>query len=139
MKTLSPALNFLFNLAKIQSITTRRFDGRLNGLGFSEFMILFTLSLAPDEKMRRIDLADKIGLTASGVTRLLVPMEKIGLVSRDTTEHDARVRFVTLAPGGKEKLAEALSRAEELTEELIPADKIKKLEDLSKILSALRL
>ena len=82
MKTISPSLGFFFNLAKIQAVMARKFDSKLNGLGLNEFIILYNLSLAEGSEMRRIDLAEKIGLTASGITRLLLPMEKIGLVKR---------------------------------------------------------
>ena len=137
MKNMSSALKFFLHMAKAQAIMARRFDGSLGGLGFSEFMILFHLSQAPEEKMRRIDLAEKIGLTASGVTRMLVPMEKIGLVQREMTEHDARVRYVTLAPGGRQMLQEGMERAELLCEELIPAAKSKKLVEMEKLLQEL--
>ena len=137
MSTLNPSLQLLVSLAKIQAIVTRRFDSSLNGLGFSEFMILFHLSQAEDQKMRRIDLAEKIGLTASGVTRMLLPMEKIGLVDRGTTDHDARVRYVILAPGGREKLTDALERAELLAQDLIPTTKLKKVEQMTQLLKEL--
>lgn len=128
MQDLSKALQFILSLTKAQSVIARRLDGGLNGISFSEFMILRQLSLAPEEKMRRIDLAEKIGLTASGVTRLLVPMEKIGLVKREMNERDARVRYVALAPGGKTKYQEAIERAEYIAGEFIPASKLKNLD-----------
>ena len=84
-------------------------------------MILHYLSQAEGERMRRIDLAERIGLTASGVTRLLLPMEKIGLVRREPSEHDARVSNVSLAPGGKRLLEERLEAGERLAQELLPA------------------
>ena len=62
--------------------------------------------------MRRVDLADTIGLTASGITRLLLPMEKIGLVRREAHDGDARVSYVAIAPGGAALLSEAIERAE---------------------------
>ena len=125
------------NLAKAKTIIVRRFDRGLGGLGFSEFMILYTLSLSPDETMRRIDLAEKVGLTASGVTRLLLPMEKIGLIKKETNALDARVSSVSLAPGGKRLLSEAMERAEILCEDLLPAPDAKKLDDLAGLLAEL--
>ena len=113
----------------------RRFDSALGGLGLNEFIILFHLDQAPDTKMRRIDLAEKIGLTASGVTRILLPMEKVGLVKKEVNEHDARVSLVMLEPGGKRKLDEALERAELLSGELIPGDRSRDIATLSEILS----
>ena len=137
MKLASNSLQFILNVTKTQSLLHRRFDGGLGGLGLSEFMILYYLACAPDKKLRRIDLAGKVGLTASGVTRLLLPMEKIGLVNKETNPDDARVSFVILAPGGKIKLEEGLERAELLTAEIIPDNKKKRIDDLSTVLTEL--
>lgn len=119
MNTLSPALSLLLNLAVAQAVTARRFEGRLGGLSLSEFLLLHHLSQADGESLRRIDLAERIGLTASGVTRMLAPMEKIGLVRRDSNPQDARVSLVTLAPGGKRQYQEAIENAEELAGRLL--------------------
>jgi DNA-binding MarR family transcriptional regulator len=116
----------------------RRFDSALNGIGFSDFMILYHLSQAKEEKMRRVDLAEKVGLTASGVTRLLVPMEKIGLVKRQANKQDARVSFVVLTPVGKRKLTESLEDAEYLAQEVLPSSKVKKLAGISDVLNRLK-
>ncbi len=135
MSTITPVLKFFLHLAKAQAVVARRFDGRLGGgLGFTDFMILYHLSQNEGGKLRRVDLADKVGLTASGVTRLLAPMEKIGLVKREADEHDARVSYVLLAPGGKRLLEESLERAEMLAEDALPMVHAKKLEELSEVL-----
>ena len=132
MIKISPSTKILIDLARIQAVMTRRFDRSLGGLGFSEFIILYHLSQAKGEKMARIELAEKIGLTASGITRLLAPMEKIGLIKREANALDARVSLVILAPGGKMKLEEAIERADLLAEEIISAKKPKQLELISK-------
>lgn len=128
---LSSSLAFFVGLAKLQAVMSRRLDASLNGISFNEFIILYHLSNASETKMRRGELAERIGLTASGVTRLLLPMEKIGLVSRLTDERDGRVSFVALAPGGKMKLEEGLERAEIIMEDIIPQTNVKKINDLS--------
>ncbi len=137
MKTLSPRLRFLLDAAQFQSVVTRKFDAALGGLSLSEFMILLALRHAQDERLRRIDLADAVGLTASGVTRLLAPMEKIGLVKRQTNAHDARVSLVSLAAGGKRKLEEALDGAEQLAATVLTAGSAKHVEAASVLMSAL--
>lgn len=136
MNNCSESLKFIINLAKLQTVMNRRLDGVLGGLGLNEFIILHELGQA-DGKLRRIDLADRVGLTASGVTRLLLPMEKIGLVKREANENDARSSFVILAPGGKRKFEEGLERAEVFCEEIFPQDKSKNLEKLSLFLKRL--
>ena len=123
-------VKFFINLAKIQAELTRKFDNSLNGLSLNELVILLHLSAAENQKMRRIDLAEKVGLTASGITRLLLPMEKIGLVKKEADKNDARSSFVLLASGGKTKLEDGLERAELLSEELLSATSPKKLEEL---------
>jgi len=137
MKKINFHVQFILELSKTQAILTRRFDSGLNGLGLNEFTILYNLSIAKDEKLRRIDLAGKIGLPASGVTRLLLPMEKIGLVKSGASENDARVRYVAIAAGGKRKLEEAIERMELLMDEFVPKDKSKKIADVSEFISNL--
>ena len=139
MIQISPSLKFFVDLAKAKTVVSRRFDNRLsfNGLGFSDFMILYHLSQAPGEKLRRVDLAEKIGITASGITRMLLPMEKIGLVQRGVSEQDARVSYVLLAPGGKRLLAESLESVEVLAQDILASTKAKKVEEVSKLLTEL--
>lgn len=123
---------------KVQSIIARRFD-RLNahGIGFSDFVILSLLQKAPGEKMRRIDLAEKIGLTASGVTRLLLPLEKVGLINRESNQRDARVSYVVVTAAGKKLYEEAKPTAELIAKDLLPPLKAKDLKVLSETLFAL--
>ena len=70
MKTISPALKFFLNLTMTQAVTARRLDATLSlhSISLSDFMMLFHLSRAPEQKLRRIDLAEKVGLSASAVT-----------------------------------------------------------------------
>ncbi len=129
--------SLFIQLAKANAILTRRFDAGLGGLSLNECIILYHLSIAPAQQLRRTDLADKIGLTASGVTRLLLPMEKIGLVKRETDTSDARVSFVCLAPGGEQKLSHALERMEEHAEDILQGIAEKKIETLIELLNTL--
>jgi DNA-binding MarR family transcriptional regulator len=131
------ALKFFLNLAKLQTQLSRRLDSKLGGLGLNEFIILYRLSEAEEEKMRRIDLAEALGFTASGITRILLPMEKVGLVKKETNHQDARSSFVALAAGGKRKLSEAMERLELFAEDVLPLEKAKKIEEFSELLAEL--
>ena len=140
MATSNQSLNFFIILARVNAVMARRFDGHLgghHGLGFNDFIILFHLNEAENGRLRRIDLAEKIGLTASGVTRLLAPMEKIGLIQREATEHDARVSFVAMAPGGKRLFQDALATAIETVEDILPQNQLKDIQKFNEFLSAL--
>ena len=130
MKTINSSLKLFINLSKIVTENCRRFNGGLDGLGFNEFTILLHLYQAPGKKMRRIDLAEKIGLTASGVTRILAPMEKIGLIKREIAPRDARVSYVSLTSAGQLNLNESLEKAELFAERIFTPEKLKKLAGL---------
>ena len=134
MKSINKQLKFFINLAQAQTKITQVFDRHLlGGLSFNNLIILYRLSEAPEEKMRRIDLAEKIGLTPSGITRILLPMEKLGMVKRETNPMDARVSYVKLASGGKRLLVETLEEAEITAEELLKSTKLENIKDLSEI------
>lgn len=137
MKKTDLNINFFLEITKFQTRLSRRLDSGLNGISLNEFIIMYHLSQNPDGRMRRIDLADKLGLTASGITRLLLPMEKIGLIKREADNNDARVSYVVLDRGGKAKLADGLERIEIFGEDLIPENKAKKLEEFIKLISEL--
>lgn len=139
MESISSYLRFFLNLTMTQGITARRFDARLSShsIGLNDFMILFHLNQAPEERLRRIDLAEKIGLSASGVTRMLAPLEKLGMVKREANKRDARVSYVKLTKAGKRILTEAMGSAEMTASELYPKEKEEKLEDATKVLIAL--
>ncbi len=99
----------LLSLLTLQGRIGKRMGNSLSmhGISLTEYLVLQCLSQAPEHRLRRIDLADSIGVTASGVTRLLNPMEKIGLVRKEATERDARVSLVALSTAGEQLLADA--------------------------------
>ena len=57
--------------------------------------------------MRRVDLAEQVLLTASGITRLLDGLEQSGFVDRASCASDRRVVYAVLTDAGLEKLREA--------------------------------
>ncbi|SFM17280.1 MarR family winged helix-turn-helix transcriptional regulator [Rugamonas rubra] len=124
------ALDFTLRLARAQAVMLRRLDATLgghHGISFSDFMLLLYLNRAPGGRLRRVDLAERQGLTASGVTRTLLPLEKIGLVSREADPRDARVGFAAITPTGQTMLNNALLTAQQTCAELLrncPADQL---------------
>jgi DNA-binding MarR family transcriptional regulator len=80
---------------------------REHGLTLNDYEVLLHLSHAEGKMMRRVDLAGRILLTASGITRLLEGLERSGFVGKDTCESDARVSYATLTEQGAQKLREA--------------------------------
>ncbi len=78
-----------------------------HGLTINDYEALLHLARAEDGRMRRVDLAEQLILTASGVTRLLDGLEAGGLVERVSCASDRRVAYAVLTESGRTKLREA--------------------------------
>lgn len=126
----SSSLEFCLRLTRAYAVLTRRLDNalsNLHGLSFGDFMVLFHLHRASGARLRRIDLAERLGLTASGVTRTLLPLEKLGLVTREPDPRDARVGYAVLTKAGQRLLVNALVSAESISQEatqMVPGNEI---------------
>jgi DNA-binding MarR family transcriptional regulator len=106
----SPAVRAFAMLLRAQAVTTRELSATLlteHGLTINDFEALLVLSSAPDQRLKRVELARRLLLTPSGVTRLLEGLEDAGLVERAACESDLRVTYAQLTDGGREKLADA--------------------------------
>ncbi|MCF6320944.1 MAG: MarR family transcriptional regulator [Rhizobiaceae bacterium] len=79
----------------------------VHGLSVNEVFLLMHLEQAPLHRLSRVELAKRMHVSASTVTRMAAPMEKIGLVSRQADTRDARLAFVVLSESGLEKVKEA--------------------------------
>ncbi len=122
IETNDGALDFCLRLARAQAVLVRRLDGSLgnvHGISFSDFQLLHYLSRAAGERLRRTDLAERLALTASGVTRALLPLEKIGLVERQPDPRDARVGFAALTATGRELLVNASDTAKMVCRDIL--------------------
>ena len=105
-----PALNAWLRLLRGQAAARRTVEAGLqtdHGLTVVGYEALLLLSEAQERAMRRIDLARGLGLTASGVTRLLDGLERDGLVEKRTCSKDARVSYAVLTDAGAERLERA--------------------------------
>lgn len=128
-------LALLFSLSKANSVITRRLS--MHGLDFSDFIILYYLNEAEGKKLRRIDLAEKLGLTASGITRMLIPLEKIHIITRDQSDEDARARYATLTKAGEQLFSDASVTMNNRLEDAIPEAAEKLLPKFSAFLDKL--
>jgi len=110
MSVITPAMQLCMDISQVQTNLVNSINGSLSchGISFTELLVIYQLSLAPDATLRRIELASKVGLSASGVTRLLAPLEKIGLVQKEANARDARVSLVKLTAIGQTLLNDAL-------------------------------
>jgi DNA-binding MarR family transcriptional regulator len=97
-------------LLRAHASTTRRFNAELvaeHGLTLNDYEVLLHLSRADGQRLRRVDLAERVLLTPSGITRLLGGLECAGYVERASCDADARVTYAQLTEAGETKLREA--------------------------------
>ena len=90
----------------------RSLNARLHaehGLTVNAYEALLLISRAEEGRMRRVDLAEALQLTASGVTRLLDGLEEQGCVEKRSCSSDARVTYAALTETGRKKLKKASS------------------------------
>lgn len=99
-------------LVRAHATATRSLNAQLSadhGLTISDYEVLLRLAGAPERRLRRVDLAEQVLLTASGITRLLDGLERQGWVERGACDGDRRVVYAVLTDAGLEKLREARS------------------------------
>ena len=98
------------SLLRAHAAVTRDLSAQLladHELTISDYEVLLRLANAPDRRLRRVDLAAEVLLTASGITRLLDGLERGGYVERGTCETDRRVVYAVLTEVGLRKVREA--------------------------------
>jgi DNA-binding MarR family transcriptional regulator len=99
----STALATVLQLAYARTVVVRDVDASIeghHGLGLNDLALLLELDSAPNGRLRRLDLADRLGITPSGVARQLAPLERRGLVGRESHPDDARLAIVVLTEAG---------------------------------------
>ena len=100
-------LDAFARLMRAHSVLRRELDAevlRPRGLTINDFEALMHISKADEQRLRRIDLVEKLMLTPSGVTRLLDGLQEAGLVENVHCESDARVTWAQLTDDGAELL-----------------------------------
>jgi DNA-binding MarR family transcriptional regulator len=109
MSKKSVSSTFIILNALLASKLSRKVEGQLNvhGISFTEYLIMYHLDRSPMKTMRRIELAEHVGISASGVTRLIAPMEKIKIVEKEANPRDARQSLVKLSVTGQRLFKEA--------------------------------
>jgi DNA-binding MarR family transcriptional regulator len=108
--TTSAEIEAFLRLVRAGIAVTRRLSAQLSadhGLSLNAYEALLRLARAPGRRMRRVDLANSLLLTAGGVTRLLDGLEREGFVGREECSSDRRVSYAVLTKAGRTKLREA--------------------------------
>lgn len=103
---IAPWRTFLHAHARV----TRRLDDELrreHGMSLAEYDALLQLATTPGRRLRMNQLAERVVLSRSGVTRLIDRLVEDGSVERSTCLEDARGAEAVLTPVGLERLRRA--------------------------------
>lgn len=95
---------------RAHAAVTRRLSVELqerHGLTLNDYEVLLHLAGAPEGRLRRVDLVERVLLTPSGITRLLDGLERAGLVARAECTADRRVVYAELTEDGRRRFEES--------------------------------
>ena len=101
-----PGLEAWVRFLRAHASLTRQLSARLerqHGLTLNDYDVLVQLAHAEGRRLRRVDLARSVLLSASGITRLLDGLERAGWVEKGTCRSDARVTYAVLTEAGLAK------------------------------------
>jgi DNA-binding MarR family transcriptional regulator len=77
------------------------------GMPLGWYDVLLQLVEAPDRRLRMAELADRVLLSRSGLTRLVDRLQAEGLVRREPSKDDARGTYTVLTDAGFQRLRRA--------------------------------
>jgi DNA-binding MarR family transcriptional regulator len=109
------------NLLRASALLEERFAGELagiHGLALKEVLLLMHLERAPRLRLSRIDLAKRLHVSPSTVTRMTLPLEKVSLVGREADARDARLAYVVLTESGRHLVVNARATLERMSGEV---------------------
>lgn len=95
---------------RAHALVTRRLEADLateQKLPLAFYDVLVQLVESPERKRRMSELAERVLLSRSGLTRLVDRMERDGLVTREPSEDDGRGLYAVLTAAGFDRLRAA--------------------------------
>ncbi len=123
-------IGFLYN--NVESKLSVEMQNK-HGLGLSDFRALRLLAEAENHELRMQDLAKRLSLNQSSVTRLIERMERSGYTTRDFCPADRRGVYSVLSKKGLARLEKAEIDYESLLKETLrsvsPSFDFEKLSD----------
>src|SRR5262245_52347086 len=106
----APAVTVWVRLLRSHAALRRTLSAELSaehGLSINDYEALLLLSRAEGGYLKRVELADGLSLTPSGVTRLLDGLEAAGYVEKSSCATDARVSYAVVTEAGQDALTRA--------------------------------
>ncbi|MEH6556298.1 MAG: MarR family transcriptional regulator [Oceanicoccus sp.] len=131
----------ILHTLRASALIDERFTGALSalhGVSLREVTLMLYVRNSPGSKLSRIELAKRLCVSPSTVTRAAKPLEKIGLIDRKSNSRDARLSYVVLTASGNKLLGHAEKTLEQLSKDFLSRHLSKEdRSQFSKILSSL--
>ncbi|MEZ5077687.1 MAG: MarR family transcriptional regulator [Solirubrobacterales bacterium] len=109
--TLSPReLAAWRGLLAVHARVTRDLDTQMraeHGISVSAYEVLLFLAEAPGNRLRMAEIADRVLLSRSGLTRLVDRLVELGYVTRCVADEDRRGSFAELTEAGRRQFEAA--------------------------------
>lgn len=83
-------------------------DLKPTGLSLGDYQVFVFLTGSEAQSMRMCDLAERLGLSPSGLTRRLDGLVRTGWIERQSAEHDRRVMLAVVTPDGRRAFEQAV-------------------------------
>lgn len=118
---MNPSYAAIMHLLRSHARLEERFAGELgsiHGLALKEVLLLMHLKAAPMQRLSRVDLAKRLSVSPSTVTRMAAPLEKLRLVGRQADARDARLAYVVLTAVGRRLAGDAAQTLQRLSVEV---------------------
>jgi DNA-binding MarR family transcriptional regulator len=97
-------------MLQVHAGVTQALDAQMraeHGLSLSAYEVLMFLGEAPGGRLRMAEIADRVLLSRSGLTRLVDRLCRLGYVTRCAAETDGRGLYAELTDAGAQVLAAA--------------------------------
>ena len=107
---------------RTSALIDEKFTGALSalhGVSLREVMLMLFVKNSPGSKLSRVELAKRLCVSPSTVTRATNPLEKIGLIDRESDNRDARLSYVVLTESGSKLLRHAEKTLEQLSKDFL--------------------
>jgi DNA-binding MarR family transcriptional regulator len=97
-------------MLQVHAEVTQLLDAQMraeHGMSVSSYEVLMFLAEAPDRRLRMSQIADRVLLSRSGLTRLVDRLVQLGYVTRCAAEADGRGSYAELTDAGLDKFQTA--------------------------------
>jgi DNA-binding MarR family transcriptional regulator len=121
---------------RLTAALERRLAADCDGLSVQAYAVLLCLARSADRRLRMTELATRVALSPSGLTRAVDRLEEEGLVERERCPSDRRGAFTVLTDAGAARVDAALPVHLALLDECVTS--VLDTDELTRLVRALR-